>query len=196
MPESSIPWNSDFIGIAYRYYDLRMNVALLFEDRKIATDLWNEVIHWWSNHSIKIRFVEIEDEYWFIMSADTSRPSSNQSFYKILPKSANYERFKKGHDGEAYLRLGVYSEKTKSEVKDDAICNCGHAKEDHEEGDGDECLYEDCDCKLFESFQVNLLKKKKTVTDILFLQEDEVKDDPLTWNCLYVNKYSKLEKSN
>ena len=31
--------------------------------------------------------------------------------------------------------------------------------------------------------------KKKTVTDIKFLPESEVKDDPLTWNCLYINKY-------
>jgi len=57
----------------------------------------------------------------------------------------------------------------------------------------DECLYEDCPCTKFESFQVNLLKKKKTITDIKFLQEDQVKDDPLTWNCLYTNKYKNSE---
>ena len=52
---------------------------------------------------------------------------------------------------------------------------------------------EDCECKKFESFQVNLLKKKKTITDIEFLQESQVKDDALAWNCLYVNKYQKNE---
>ena len=67
--------------------------------------------------------------------------------------------------------------------------------EDHDDSeDNDECFYEDCNCKKFESFQVNLLKKKKTVTDIKFLQEDQVKDDPLTWNCLYINKYNKKEQ--
>ena len=76
-------------------------------------------------------------------------------------------------------------------VKDDAKCNCGHIKEDHEEGkDDDSCLFEDCDCKKFETFQVNLLKKKKTVSDIKFLTEAEVKDDVLAWNCFSVNKYS------
>jgi len=188
--ESSIPWFQDFLGVAYRYYDLRMNVVPLFTERKHATHIWNETIHWWNVHSIKLRFVESGDKYWFVMGADSQRPQSNKSFFKILSKSEHYERFKKGHGGEAYLRLGVYTEKSKNEVKDDAVCNCSHIKEDHEEEEGhDACLFEDCSCRKFESFQVNLLKKKKTITDIKFLPEREVKEDPLTWNCLYVNKY-------
>ena len=191
--EASIPWISDFLGVAYRYYDLRMNVVPLFSDRKQATNLWHETIHWWNDHSIKIRFVESGDKYWFIMGGESRKPDSNKSFYKILDQSSNYERFKKGHGGEAYLRLGTYTKKFKKDVKDDAVCDCGHIKEDHEEGDQDDCLVEDCNCKTFESFQVNLLKKKKTITDIKFLTEDEVKDDPLTWNCLYVNKYKDMK---
>ena len=188
--KSSIPWFDDFLGVAYRYYDLRMNVVPLFSERKQATKLWNDTIHWWNDHSIKIRFVETGDKYWFVMGGDSRRPNTNTSFFKILSKSEHYERFKKGHGGEAYLRLGVYSKKSKKDVKDDAVCNCGHIKEDHEdEQDHDVCLVEDCECKKFQSFQVNLLKKKKTITDIKFLDEKEVKDDPLTWNCLYVNKY-------
>ncbi len=31
------------------------------------------------------------------------------------------------------------------------------------------------------------------ITDIAFLEEKDIKNDPLTWNCLNVNKYSKLE---
>ena len=193
--QSSTPWFNDFIGVAYRYFDLRMNVVPLFHDRKHASELWQRVIHWWIDPSIRIRFVETGDEYWFIVGADSSHPDTNMSFFKILPKSKNYERFKKGHGGEAYLRLGTFAKKYIKDVKDDAVCNCGHIKEDHDDSkDNDECLYEDCNCTKFESFQVNLLKKKKTVTDIKFLQEDEVKDDPLTWNCLYINKYKVQKK--
>ena len=192
--QSSIPWLNDFLGVAYRYYDLRMNVVPLYPDRKEATTLWTGTIHWWSDPSIKIRFVETGDNYWFVMGAESLHPETNKSFYKILHKSEHYERFKKGHGGEAYLRLGIFSKKYKNDVKDDAVCNCGHLMEDHDESkDNDECLLEGCTCKKFESFQVTLLKKKKTVTDIKFLNEDEVKDDPLTWNCLYVNKYRKIE---
>ena len=167
-----------------------MNVVPLFSERKEATKIWNEIIHWWHEYSIKIRFVETGEKYWFVLGGESKRPQSNKSFFKILSKSKHYERFKKGHGGEAYLRLGTYATKSINEVKDDAVCNCGHIKEDHEEErNHDACLIEECECRKFESFQVNLLKKKKTVTDIKFLQEDDVKEDPLTWNCLYVNKY-------
>jgi hypothetical protein len=181
----AIPWYEDFLGVAYRYYDLRMNVVPLFSNRKQATDLWNETVHWWSDHDIKLRFVETGDKYWFIMASESRRPDHNRSFFKILQKSNNYERFKKGHMGEAYLRFGVFAQKEEKDVKDDAVCNCGHTKEDH---DG-ECQIEQCECRKFESFIVNLLKKKKTITDIKFLEEKDVKDDAVSWNCLYINKY-------
>ncbi len=121
--QSSIRWFNEIIGIAYRYYDLRMNVIPLFSDKKEAIKIWNEVVNWWSDPSIKIRFVETEDSNWFIMGADSMHPDTNMSFFKILPKSENYERFKKGHGGEAYLRLGTYTKKYKNDVKDDAICD-------------------------------------------------------------------------
>ncbi len=186
----SIPWFDDFVGIAYRYFDLRMNVAPLFEERSPAAKLWYETIHWWPDYAIKLRFVEEDDMYWFILGSDSQKPDSNLSFYKLLDRSESYERFKRGYGGEAYLRLGVYSKKYKDDVKDDAICNCGHERYDHgETGSDDDCLYEGCDCKKFESFEVKLFKKKKTVTDIKFLQESDVKDDALAWNCLNKNKY-------
>jgi len=190
--QSSIRWFDDFVGVAYRYYDLRMNVVPLFTDKKKASVLWRDIMHWWLDSSIKIRFVEIDDEYWFIMGSDSQRPESNLSFFKILPKSENYERFKNGHGGEAYLRLGVYVTKFRKNVKKDELCNCGHAAEDHDKDDNDLCLYEECMCKKFSTFQVTILKRKKTITDIAFLKEKDIKNDPLAWNCLNINKYSKL----
>ena len=188
---SSIQWFDDFVGFAYRYYDLRMNVVPLLTDRKQSTSLWHDVIHWWVDPSIKIRFVETGDDYWFILGSDSQKPATNLSFFKVLPKSEHYERFKKGHGGEAYLRLGVYKKQTLDDAKKNAMCACNHEAQDHDEGDGDVCLYNDCNCKKFSSFQVNLSKRKKTISDIKFLDEKNVKDDPLTWNCLNVNKYSK-----
>ena len=192
MPlDSPIPWFDDFVGIAYRYYDLRMNLIPLFDDFKKAQAFWRETIKWWNDHSIKIRFVETGDTYWFIMGAESRKTEDNRFLFKVLPKSSHFDRFKKGHEGTAFLRLGTHSKKFKKDVKDDAKCNCGHIKEDHEEGKGnDSCLFEDCDCRKFETFQINMLKKKKTVTDIKFLTEAEIKDDVLAWNCFSVNKYA------
>ena len=51
----------------------------------------------------------MENDYWFIMGSDSQKPDTNLAFFKVLPKSENYERFKAGHGGEAYLRLGVYT---------------------------------------------------------------------------------------
>ncbi|MDX1595442.1 MAG: hypothetical protein R3327_00705 [Nitrosopumilaceae archaeon] len=188
---SKISWFGDFLGVAYRYYDLRMNIVPLFSERRKAVNLWHDTIRWWLDPSIKVRFVEDHDQYWFVMGSDSQKPDSNLSFFKILSKSENYERFKKGHGGEAYLRLGIYQTKSLKDVKNDAVCNCGHISEDHDDEENDECLHEDCNCKKFESFQVNLLKKKKTLTDILFLHIDEIKTDPLSWNCINSNKFSK-----
>jgi hypothetical protein len=127
------------------------------------------------------------------MGSDSQRPATNMSFFKVLQKSENYERFKKGHGGEAFLRLGVYTAKPLSDVKKNAMCSCNHEAQDHDEGDNDVCLFNECNCKKFSSFQVNLLKRKKTITDIKFLEEKDVKDDVLAWNCLNANKYSKSE---
>ena len=109
---ASISWYDDFLGVAYRYFDIRMNVVLMFNENKPTRDLWYETMHWWNDHTIKIRFVETGDDYWFVMGADSRRPDTNKYFYKILEKSANYERFKKGHQGSAYMRFGIYSRKT------------------------------------------------------------------------------------
>ena len=194
VSDPAIPWFDDFLGIAYRYYDQRMNVVPLFDNYKKAQAFWRETIKWWNDHSIKIRFVETGDTYWVIMGAESRENKNNRFLFKVLPKSSHYDRFKKGQEGTAYLRLGTYSKKFKKDVKDDAKCNCGHIKEDHEEGkDDDSCLFEDCDCKKFETFQINMLKKKKTVTDIKFLTEAEVKDDVLAWNCFSVNKYAEKD---
>jgi len=189
--DSSYQWFDDFVGVAYRYYDLRMNLVPLFHDFKKARVFWIDTIKWWNDHSIKIRFVETGDTYWFIMGAESRMVKNNRFLFKVLPKSSHYDRFKKGQEGTAYLRLGSYSTKFKKDVKADAKCNCGHIKEDHEEGkDDDSCLFEECDCNKFETFQINMLKKKKTVTDIKFLTETEIKDDVLAWNCFSVNKYT------
>ena len=191
--QSPIPWYDDFEGVAYRYYDLRMNVAPLITDRKQADSLWHDSIHWWVDPSIKIRFVEMENDYWFIMGADSQKPDTNLAFFKVLPKSENYERFKAGHGGEAYLRLGIYTAISLDDAKKNAVCNCGHEAQDHDEGDDDVCLFNDCSCKKFSSYDMNFRKRKKTITDIKFLEEKDVKNDPLAWNCFTVNKYSKTE---
>ena len=115
--DSPYQWFDDFVGIAYRYYDLRMNLLPLFNNFKEARDFWLETIKWWNDHSIKIRFVETGDTYWFIMGAESRKTENNRFLFKVLPKSRHYARFKKGQEGTAYLRLGAYTKKFKKMSK-------------------------------------------------------------------------------
>ena len=45
--DSPFQWFDDFAGVAYRYYDLRMNLVPLFHDFKRARIFWLETIKWW-----------------------------------------------------------------------------------------------------------------------------------------------------
>jgi hypothetical protein len=189
VSSASIQWYDEFLGVGYRYFDLRMNVIPLFSTKKQASDIWNETVHWWSDHDIKMRFVETGDHYWFILASETRRPDHNRSIFKLLPKSDSYLRFKKGSQGEAYIRFAAYSEQDENQAKKDAKCNCGHLKEDHEGS----CTMDGCSCHKFETFMLTMLRKKKTVTNIKFLEEKDVKDDSISWNCLYVNKYKNAQ---
>ena len=179
------PWRSDFLGIAYRYYDLRMNAVPLFAERAPAAEAWRETVRWWPDHAVRMRFVEDGGHYWFVLGSDSQRPESNAGFAKRLEASDSYRRFKKGHAGEAYLRFGTYRTMSKADAKDDALCGCGHERADHGlTREREDCLYEDCACEKFSTFEVRLLRKKKTVTDIAFLGMDGARDDALAWNFL------------
>ena len=65
MAENTVKWRDDLLGVAYRYYDLRMNIVPLFDEMSKVTDLWNDTCHWWVDHSIRARFIESGDKYWF-----------------------------------------------------------------------------------------------------------------------------------
>ena len=162
-----------------------MNVVPLFSERRAAAEAWRETVRWWPDHAVKLRFVEDGGSYWFVLGADSRRPESNAGFAKRLDASESYRRFKRGHAGEAYLRLGTYRAMSKADSKGDAVCDCGHEMADHGESREDEdCLYEDCACEKFSTFEVKMLGKKKTVTDIAFLPVERAKDDALAWNFL------------
>jgi len=82
--DSPYQWFDDFVGVAYRYYDLRMNLVPLFHDFKKARVFWIDTIKWWNDHSIKIRFVETGDTYWFIMGANLVGPKTTDFFSKFF----------------------------------------------------------------------------------------------------------------
>jgi len=63
-----------------------MNLVPLFNNFKEARLFWLETIKWWNDHSIKIRFVETGDTYWFIMGAESRMDRKQQISFQSSSK--------------------------------------------------------------------------------------------------------------
>ena len=155
MPNKLITWFNGFIGVGYRYHDIYMNVFPIFEDKMYAFKLWKKTVDWWSDDEIKLRFIEAADTYWFILYGGSEYKNDNTGFVKNVPISENYSRFKKGYEKKAILRFGIYKANKKRKKEDD---------------DGE--------------FDLELLKKSKSVYDIKFLQYSDLVSDSIEWQCI------------
>ena len=73
-----------------------MNVLLLFNDLKKAVTIWNKTIDLWSDDQTRLRFIENDDNYWFVLYNLGSNLllQRNVGFVKKMKLSENYDRFK------------------------------------------------------------------------------------------------------
>jgi len=154
-------WFRNFMGIGYRYHDVYMNVFPLFPNRMAAYKLWKKTIDWWPDVDIKISFVEEGDDYWFILYGGSKYSGDNTGFVKKVPISENYKRFKEGYEKKAMLRFGVYKENTDPKKKDK---------------DG-----------VMKKFELEVLKKTKSVYNISFIQASELDPGSVEWQCIQAN---------
>ncbi len=161
-------WIKDFVGIGYRYHDVYMNVFPLFQDKMAAFKLWKKTIEWWPDDKIKLRFVEEGDNYWFILYGGSDYKEDNTGFVKRVPISENYERFKVGYEKKAILRFGVY--------KENAMTTAGESNKDREEEEKKK------------KFNLEILRKSKSVYDIAFLQYSALDPNATEWQCIQENK--------
>lgn len=149
------------MGIGYRYHDVYMNVFPLFPNKMAAYKLWKKTIDWWPDIDIKISFVEEGDDYWFILYGGSKYSGDNTGFVKKVPISENYKRFKEGYEKKAMLRFGVYKENTDPKKKDE---------------DG-----------VMKKFELEVLKKAKSVYNISFMQVSELDPGSVEWQCIQAN---------
>ena len=156
--DKPITWFKDFVGVGYRYHDVYMNVFPLFQHKMPAFKLWKKTIEWWPDDRIKLRFVEDGDHYWFILYGGSEYKEDNTGFVKKVPMSENYQRFKAGYEKKATLRFGIYKENVNPKRK---------------ERDGN-----------VKKFDLEILKKSKSVYDIAFLQMSELAPDSVEWQCI------------
>lgn len=159
MPvDKPISWYRDFMGVGYRYHDVYMNVFPLFTDKLPAYKLWKKTIDWWPDDRIKLSFVEEGDDYWFILYGGSDHTSDNTGFVKKMPISENYLRFKAGYEKKAMLRFGIYKENTdpKKKEKDGSV----------------------------KKYDLELLKKAKSVYEISFTNLADLSPDSVEWRCI------------
>lgn len=141
------------MGLGY-IYDVRPTALLVFEKRKAIGDVWKKIIKWWPDDEIRLRFVENDDSYEFVLYGPSRILETNWMFLKKLKTSENYKRFKDDYDGAAYLGLALYLR------KDD-------------------------------SYELEVFRQKKRITNVKFLTESEAADDSTVIMSRQINRTEK-----
>ena len=140
MVDTKIRWFDDFLGVGYHFYDVRPKILLIFDQRRKIPTAWNKIIKYWPDDEIKIRFVETDDSFEFVLYCESRILLATWVFLKSLKTSENYQRFKEDYDGAANFGLALYKPK------------------------GD-------------SYELEIFKYKKRITDLKFLTEPEAELD-------------------
>lgn len=111
VTDKSVRWFDAFMGVGYEFYEVRAKVILIFDKRKTLVDAWKKVIKWWPDNEIKMRFVETNNSYEFILYADSVALDNRWVFLKALKVSDSYKAFRNDYEGAALLRLALYRPK-------------------------------------------------------------------------------------
>ncbi len=111
MADTKIDWFDDFLGLGYHLYDVRPVLLLLLDNRKKVATTWNKIIKYFPDDEIKVKFIERDTKYDFILSCESRILQSTWVFLKPLNMSEHYRQFKEDYDGAAVLKLALYIKK-------------------------------------------------------------------------------------
>lgn len=111
MVDVKIDWFDDFIGLGYHLYDVRPVLLLLFDERKKLAKTWNTIVKYFPDDEIKVRFIEKDSKYEFVLYCESRILLTTWVFLKSLNMSVHYRDFKEDYDGAAVLKLALYIKK-------------------------------------------------------------------------------------
>ena len=151
MSEESIKLFDDFMGVGYLFFNVRPEVLLIFDKKKTLLNSWSKIIKWWPDDEIRMRFVEKDDSFKFILYGDSRILVTKWIFMKALKLSEHYKRFKDDYDGAANLGAALYIKKDNS-------------------------------------YELEVFRHKKRLTDIRFLNEKEAESDPTVMMSRQIHK--------
>lgn len=107
LPEGTLKWFDGFMGLGYYFHDVRPLLLLVFDKRARVYHTWKKILKWWPEDDIRVRFVEGDGGYRFIMYCESLVPDTDLVFLKQLSMSDNFKRFKSEYEGAANLGLAV-----------------------------------------------------------------------------------------
>lgn len=140
MTDSKMNWFEDFLGLGYHVFDVRPTVYLIFDDKRKLVNAWSQLIKYWPDDEIKMRFFEGDVNYEFVLYCKSRILQTTNVFLKSLKISDHYTQFMDEYIGSASLQLANYSPKNKT-------------------------------------YELEIFKFKKKVTDLKFLKKQDVDDD-------------------
>jgi hypothetical protein len=113
MTDSKIDWFEDFIGLGYHVFDVRPTIYLIFDNKRKLVNTWNNIIKYWPDDEIKMRFFEGDTNYEFILYCQSRILQTTNVFLKSLKISDHYQQFMEEYIGSASLQIANYSPKNK-----------------------------------------------------------------------------------
>ncbi|MDE1863302.1 MAG: hypothetical protein KGI33_10360 [Thaumarchaeota archaeon] len=111
MTDGVTEWFDDFLGLGYHLYDVRPVIFLLLDERRKLAGTWNKVLKYLPDDEIKMRFVETDEKYGFVLYCQSRILQSTWVFFKSLNTSVHYRQFKDDYDGAAILKLALLIKK-------------------------------------------------------------------------------------
>jgi hypothetical protein len=113
MADTKIDWFEDFLGLGYHVFDIRPTIYLIFDSKRKLVNTWREIIKYWPDDEIKMRFFEGEENYEFVLYSQSRILLTTTVFLKSLKISDHYRQFMEEYNGSASLQLAVYFPKDK-----------------------------------------------------------------------------------
>jgi hypothetical protein len=108
LPDTKIDWFDDFIGLGYHLNDVRPTVYLILDGRRKIVNTWNRIIKYFPDDEIKMRLIEKDSTYEFILYCQSRVLSTTWVFLKSLKISENYKKFKQDYEGVSLFKLALY----------------------------------------------------------------------------------------
>lgn len=104
-----VVWYAEYMGIGYLLDDEGWHVFPLFRNSSDAKKIWDEYIEQLDEKNLRMRFIELDGEYEFILYAHPFfKEKPNFGFFRHLDSSEYYKTFKQKSQGKAFFRFGVF----------------------------------------------------------------------------------------